>query len=92
MNYLDKIDSIKKENGDDLSRLLFSMEDCDDLDNKEYFYIICIPFIIKKKYSITDSDVVAIVSKDKNDKGNKLSYFNIQSLKSGFTLIRKLDP
>lgn len=92
MNYLDKIDSIKKENGDDLSRLLFSMEDCDDLDNKEYFYIICIPFIIKKKYSITDSDVVVIVNKDKNDKGNKLSYFNIQSLKSGFTLIRKLDP
>lgn len=36
--------------------------------------------------------MVVIVSKDKNDKGNKLSYFNIQSSKSGFTLIRKLDP
>lgn len=89
MNYLDKIDNIRKENGDDLSRLLFSIEDCDD---KEYFYIICIPFIIKKKYSITDSDVVVIVSKDKNDKRNKLSYFNIQSSKSGFGLIRKIDP
>lgn len=92
MKYLDKIDSIKKENRDDLSRLLFSIKNCDDLNNKEYFYVICIPFIIKKKYSITDSDVVVIVSKDKNDKGNKLSYFNIQSLKSGFGLIRKIDP
>ncbi len=92
MNYLDKIDNIRKENGDDLSRLLFSIEDCDDFDDKEYFYIICIPFIIKKKYSITDSDIVLVVTKDKNDKGNKLSYFNIQSSKSGFTLIRKLDP
>ena len=64
----------------------------DNLDNEEYFYVICIPFIIKKKYSNTDSDIVLVVTKDKNDKGNKLSYFNIQSSKSGFTLIRKIDP
>lgn len=74
MNYLDKIDNVKKRKSDDLSKL------------------ICIPFIIKKKYSNTDSDIVLVVSKDKNDKGNKLSYFNIQSSKSGFTLIRKIDP
>lgn len=64
----------------------------DNLDNEEYFYVICIPFIIKKKYSNTDSDIVLVVIKDKNDKGNKLSYFNIQSSKSGFGLIRKIDP
>lgn len=92
MMYLDKIDRVKKENGDDLSKLICNVMNLDNLDNEEYFYVICIPFIIKKKYSITDSDVVVIVSKDKNDKGNKLSYFNIQSSKSGFTLIRKLDP
>lgn len=90
--YLDRIDGIKKENGDDLSKLICKVMNLDNLDNEEYFYVICIPFIIKKKYSITDSDVVVIVSKDKNDKGNKLSYFNIQSSKSGFTLIRKIDP
>lgn len=90
--YLDRIDGIKKENDDDLSKLICNVMNLDNLDNEEYFYVICIPFIIKKKYSITDSDVVVIVSKDKNDKGNKLSYFNIQSLKSGFGLIRKIDP
>lgn len=92
MNYLDKINRVRKERGADLSKFLYSLMDNDDLDDKDYFYVICIPFIIKKKYSITDSDVVVIVSKDKNDKGNKLSYFNIQSSKNGFTLIRKLDP
>lgn len=92
MNYLDKINRVKKERGTDLSKFLYSLMDNDDLDDKDYFYVISIPFIIKKKYSITDSNVVVIVSKDKNDKGNKLSYFNIQSSKNGFTLIRKLDP
>lgn len=92
MNYLDKIDRVEKENGDDLNKFICTFMNLDSLDNEEYFYVICIPFIIKKKYSITDSNVVVIVSKDKNDKGNKLSYFNIQSSKSGFTLIRKLDP
>lgn len=92
MMYLDKIDGIKKENGDDLSKLICKVMNLDNLDNEEYFYVICIPFIIKKKYSNTDSDIVLVVTKDKNDKGNKLSYFNIQSSKSGFTLIRKLDP
>lgn len=92
MNYLDKINRVRKERGADLSKFLYSLMDNDDLDDKDYFYVICIPFIIKKKYSITDSNVVVIVSKDKNDKGNKLSYFNIQSSKNGFTLIRKLDP
>ena len=90
--YLDKIDGIKKENGDDLSKLICKVMNLDNLDNEEYFYVICIPFIIKKKYSNTDSDIVLVVTKDKNDKGNKLSYFNIQSSKSGFTLIRKIDP
>lgn len=90
--YLDKIDGIKKENGDDLSKLICKVMNLDNLDNEEYFYVICIPFIIKKKYSNTDSDIVLVVTKDKNDKENKLSYFNIQSSKSGFTLIRKIDP
>lgn len=90
--YLDKIDGIKKENCDDLSKLICKVMNLDNLDNEEYFYVICIPFIIKKKYSNTDSDIVLVVTKDKNDKGNKLSYFNIQSSKSGFTLIRKIDP
>lgn len=90
--YLDRIDGIKKENGDDLSKLICNVMNLDNLDNEEYFYVICIPFIIKKKYSNTDSDIVVVVTKDKNDKGNKLSYFNIQSLKSGFGLIRKIDP
>lgn len=90
--YLDRIDGIKKENGDDLSKLICKVMNLDNLDNEEYFYVICIPFIIKKKYSNTDSDIVLVVTKDKNDKGNKLSYFNIQSSKSGFTLIRKIDP
>lgn len=90
--YLDKIDGIKKENGDDLSKLICKVMNLDNLDNEEYFYVICIPFIIKKKYSNTDSDIVLVVTKDKNDKGNKLSYFNIQSSKNVFTLIRKLDP
>lgn len=90
--YLYRIDGIKKENGDDLSKLICNVMNLDNLDNEEYFYVICIPFIIKKKYSITDSDIVLVVTKDKNDKGNKLSYFNIQSSKSGFTLIRKIDP
>lgn len=92
MNYLDKIDRIEKENGDDLNKFICTIMNLDSLDNEEYFYIICIPFIIKKKYSNTDSDIIVVVTKDKNDKGNKLSYFNIQSLKSGFTLIRKIDP
>lgn len=90
--YLNKIDGIKKENGDDLSKFICKVMNLDNLDNEEYFYVICIPFIIKKKYSNTDSDIVLVVTKDKNDKGNKLSYFNIQSSKNGFTLIRKLDP
>ena len=90
--YLDRIDGIKKENGDDLSKLICKVMNLDNLDNEEYFYVICIPFIIKKKYSNTDSDIVVVVTKNKNDKGNKLSYFNIQSLKSGFGLIRKIDP
>lgn len=90
--YLDRIDGIKKENGDDLSKLICNVMNLDNLDNEEYFYVICIPFIIKKKYSNTDSDIVVVVTKNKNDKGNKLSYFNIQSSKSGFTLIRKIDP
>lgn len=92
MNYLDKINRVRKERGADLSKFLYSLMDNDDLDDKDYFYVICIPFIIKKKYSNTDSDIVLVVTKDKNDKGNKLSYFNIQSSKSAFTLIRKIDP
>lgn len=90
--YLDKIDRVKKEKGDDLSKLICNVMNLDNLDNEEYFYVICIPFIIKKKYSNIDSDIVLVVTKDKNDKGNKLSYFNIQSSKNGFTLIRKIDP
>ena len=90
--YLDRIDGIKKEKGDDLNKFICTFMNLDSLDNEEYFYIICIPFIIKKKYSNIDSDIVVVVTKDKNDKGNKLSYFNIQSLKSGFGLIRKIDP
>jgi hypothetical protein len=90
--YLDKIDRVEKEKGDDLSKSICTIMNLDSLDNEEYFYVICIPFIIKKKYSNTDSDIVVVVTKDKNDKGNKLSYFNIQSLKSGFGLIRKIDP
>lgn len=92
MNYLDKIDRVEKEKGDDLNKFICTFMNLDSLDNEEYFYVICIPFIIKKKYSNTDSDIVLVVTKDKNDKGNKLSYFNIQSLKSGFGLIRKIDP
>jgi hypothetical protein len=90
--YLDRIDGIKKENGDDLSKLICKVMNLDNLDNEEYFYVICIPFSIKKKYSNTNSDIILVITKDKNDKGNKLSYFNIQSLKSGFGLIKKIDP
>lgn len=92
MNYLDKIDMIKKEKGDDLSKLLCTLMDCDNLDDEEYFYIVDIPYIIKKKYSNINFDVVVIVTKDKNDKGNKLTYFNIASYRRGFKTINKIDP
>lgn len=92
MSYLDKIDKVKKRKSDDLNKLICTIMHLDSLDNEEYFYIIYIPFIIKKKYSNTDSDIIVVITKDKNDKGNKLSYFNIQSLRRGFTFINKIDP
>lgn len=92
MMYLDKIDRVEKKNSDDLSKFICKFMNIDRLDNEEYFYVICIPFIIKKKYSNIDSDIIVVITKDKNDKGNKLSYFNIQSLKSGFRFVNKIDP
>lgn len=93
--YLDKIDGIKKENGDDLSKVLYSLMDCSDLDDKEYFYTVCIHYFIKKKYSTTESGNLIIVTKDKNDKGNKLSYFNMSSpykrYRRGFEFTKKID-
>ena len=73
MNYLNKIDKVKKESSADLSKFLYSLMDCSDLDDKEYFYTVCIHYFIKKKYSTTESGNLIIVTKDKNDKGNKLS-------------------
>lgn len=89
MNYLNKIKGVEKEKGADIRKLLYSLM---DLDDKEYFYTVCIPYIIKKKYSNTESGVIIIITKDKNDKGNKLSYFNISSYKRGFELVKKIDP
>ena len=93
--YLDRIDCIKKENGGDLSKFLYSLMDCSDLDDKEYFYTVCIHYFIKKKYSTTESGNLIIVTKDKNDKGNKLSYFNMSSpykrYRRGFEFTKKID-
>lgn len=91
--YLNKIDNVKIEHGYDCSIFLNSLMGRDSLDNEEYFYTISIPYIIKKKYSNTQSGVVIIVTKDKNDKGNKLSYFNISSsYRRGFEFVKKIDP
>ena len=91
--YLDKIDNVRVENGVDISKFLYSLMNSDDLDDKEYFYTVNIHYLIKKKYSITESCNLIIVTKDKNDKGNKLSYFNISSpYRRGFELVKKIDP
>lgn len=91
--YLNKIDNVKIEHGYDCSIFLNSLMGRDSPDNEEYFYTISIPYIIKKKYSNTQSGVVIIVTKDKNDKGNKLSYFNISSsYRRGFEFVKKIDP
>lgn len=91
--YLYKIDNVKIEIGTDLSKLLYSLMDSDGLDDKEYFYTICIHYLIKKKYSTTESGNLIIVTKDKNDKGNKLSYFNMSSsYRRGFEFVKKIDP
>lgn len=91
--YLGKIANVKIEIGTDISKLLYSLMDSDDLDDKEYFYTVCIHYLIKKKYSTTESDILIIVAKDKNDKGNKLSYFNIpSSYRRGFEFVKKIDP
>lgn len=93
MNYLNKIDKVKKESSADLSKFLYSLMDCSDLDDKEYFYTVCIHYFIKKKYSSTESGNLIIVTKDKNDKGNKLSYFNMSSsYRKGFEFVKKIDP
>lgn len=93
MMYLDKINRVKKERSADISKLLYSLMDSDDLDDKEYFYTVCIHYLIKKKYSITESGNLIIVTKDKNDKGNKLSYFNMSSsYRKGFEFVKKIDP
>lgn len=95
MMYLDKINRVEKEKSADISKLLYSLMDSDDLDKKEYFYTVCIHYFIKKKYSSTESDNLIIVTKDKNDKGNKLSYFNMSSpykrYRRGFEFTKKID-
>ena len=91
--YLGKIDNVEISIGTDLRKLLYSLMDSDDLDDKEYFYTVCIHYLIKKKYSITESGNLIIVTKDKNDKGNKLSYFNMSSsYRKGFEFVKKIDP
>lgn len=94
MKYLDKIDRVEKERRIGISEFPLSLLyfDSDSIDNKDYFYIVSIPYIIKRKYSNTQSGVVLIVTKDKNDKGNKLAYFNIPPYGSGFKFIKKIDP
>lgn len=91
--YLDKIDNVRVEIGVDIRKFLYSLMNNDDLDDKEYFYTINIHYLIKKKYSTTESGNLIIVTKDKNDKGNKLSYFNMSSpYRRGFELVKKIDP
>lgn len=91
--YLCKIDNVRIEIGTDLRKLLYSLMNSDDLDDKEYFYTVCIHYFIKKKYSSTESGNLIIVTKDKNDKGNKLSYFNMSSsYRKGFEFVKKIDP
>ncbi len=93
MEYLGKIDNVEKEIGVDCSKLLYSLMNCNDFDDKEYFYTVSIHYLIKKKYSTTESGILVIVTKDKNDKGNKLSYFNISSsYRRGFEFVKKIDP
>ena len=93
MMYLDKINKVEKVKSADISKLLYSLIDSDDLDKKEYFYTVCIHYFIKKKYSSTESGNLIIVTKDKNDKGNKLSYFNMSSsYRKGFEFVKKIDP
>ena len=90
--YLGKIDNAEISIGADLRKLLYSLMDNDDLDDKEYFYTVCIHYLIKKKYSTTESGNLIIVTKDKNDKGNKLSYFNMSSsYRRGFEFVKKID-
>ena len=90
--YLNKIDNVRIEIGTDLRKLLYSLMNSDDLDDKEYFYTVNIHYLIKKKYSTTESGNLIIVTKDKNDKGNKLSYFNMSSsYRRGFEFV-KIDP
>lgn len=92
MMYLDKINGVEKEKSADISKLLYSLMDSDGLDDKEYFYTVCIHYLIKKKYSTTESGNLIIVTKDKNDKGNKLSYFNMSSsYRKGFEFVKKID-
>lgn len=90
MNYLDKINRIEKVKRDDLNKLLCTIMNCDSLDDKEDFYIICIPYIIKKKYSNIETTVLLVATKDKNDKGSKLSYINV-SYRKVFQLANKID-
>lgn len=91
--YLDKIDNVRVEIGVDIRKFLYSLMNNDDLDDKEYFYTVNIHYLIKKKYSTTYSGNLIIVTKDKNDKGNKLSYFNMSSpYRRGFELVKKIDP
>lgn len=91
--YLDKIDNVRITIGVDIRKFLYSLMNNDDLDDKEYFYTINIHYLIKKKYSTTESCNLIIVTKDKNDKGNKLSYFNMSSpYRRGFELVKKIDP
>lgn len=93
MMYLNKIDNVRVEIGTDLRKLLYSLMNSDDIDYKEYFYTVSIHYLIKKKYSTTESGNLIIVTKDKNDKGNKLSYFNISSpYRRGFEFVKKIDP
>ena len=91
--YLDKIDNVRITIGVDIRKFLYSLMNSDDLDDKEYFYTVNIHYLIKKKYSTTESGNLIIVTKDKNDKGNKLSYFNMPSpYRRGFELVKKIDP
>lgn len=93
LKYLGKIANVEIEIGTDLSKFLSSLLGRDDLDDKEYFYTVSIHYLIKKKYSTTESGNLIMVTKDKNDKGNKLSYFNMSSsYRRGFEFVKKIDP
>lgn len=50
--YLDRIDGIKKENGDDLSKLICNVMNLDNLDNEEYSTLFVYPLLLKRNIQL----------------------------------------